>query len=522
MYTFLLSQKTALERNPKGRRWNHDIIRACLSLYCASPRGYNNFKNSGFLILPSQKLLQIYKNNVRQQAGINKEVLHWMANEAKFKSVPPEGHEGGLIIDEMSIQPDLQFSKRGGTIELIGFTEVVPESATMEHIRTGKREKTLATHALQLVFLGFTGFRFPFAHFPTTTASGAELYLLVWKSVQMLAMFGFKVRYISTDGAQSNRDLMKLLLPEFTSTPPTTCAFPNVVCNEKSDLYFIMDNSHVFKKIRNNISKSGTYPDSKRLIILDGKSILWDHFKRAYLWDISSNPFPLHHKLSPDHFLLTNENKMRNELAESVLNKEMLNLMEAYKKSLDANEGSKLDSTITLLGQTSALIAIFRDDRPLSDPADDRLTQLRDILHFFMSWEQNNKNDSKIKTTEKSLISHQTREDIVSSILGFVEMCEAKLKLSSASIIPSRVNSDVVENMFCQQRTLHNGANTNPTYLGYCRSVNSVILSQATISRKANTGGSAAELFSGSLTCAKSASKKVINIHIHVNMYYKI
>ena len=75
-----------------------------------------------------------------------------MANEAKFKSVPPEGHEGGLIIDEMSIQPDLQFSKRGGTIELIGFTEVVPESATMEHIRPGKREKTLATHAFFVMF----------------------------------------------------------------------------------------------------------------------------------------------------------------------------------------------------------------------------------------------------------------------------------------------------------------------------------------------------------------------------------
>lgn len=30
-------------------------------------------------------------------------------------------------------------------------------------------------------------------------------------------------------------------------------------------------------------------------------------------------------------------------------------------------------------------------------------------------------------------------------------------------MIPSRVNSDVVENMICQQRTLHNGANTNPT-----------------------------------------------------------
>lgn len=66
-----------------------------------------------------------------------------------------------------------------------------------------------------------------------------------------------------------------------------------------------------------------------------------------------------------------------------------------------------------------------------------------------------------------------------------------KLKKQSASIIPCRLNSDVVENVFGQQRTLHNGANTNPTHLGYCYSMNSVILGRATISRKSNTGEAA-------------------------------
>jgi hypothetical protein len=42
-----------------------------------------------------------------------------MRNEAALKNIPPEGYEGGLIIDEMSIQPDLQFKKRGGDIQLI-------------------------------------------------------------------------------------------------------------------------------------------------------------------------------------------------------------------------------------------------------------------------------------------------------------------------------------------------------------------------------------------------------------------
>lgn len=89
------------------------------------------------------------------------------------------------------------------------------------------------------------------------------------------------------------------------------------------------------------------------------------------------------------------------------------------------------------------------------------------------------KTRQKMKQKEKHLISHQTRQDMVSLILGFKELCAYKLHSSHASIIPSRVNSDVIENTFCQQRTLHIGANTNSTYLGYCHSLNAVILEKS-------------------------------------------
>ena len=93
-------------------------------------------RNSGFIVLPSQKKLQNYKNIVYQEAGINKEILHWMVNEAQIKNIPPEGYGGGLVIDEMSIQPDLQFSKKKGDIQLIGFQEVTPESIIMDQIKS--------------------------------------------------------------------------------------------------------------------------------------------------------------------------------------------------------------------------------------------------------------------------------------------------------------------------------------------------------------------------------------------------
>jgi hypothetical protein len=488
MQTFLMSQKMALERNPNGRRWSKDIIRLCLTLYCRSPRGYSELRNSNFLILPSQNLLRKYKNTVHQQAGINNDVLEWMTNEAKLKNIPPAGFQGGLIIDEMAIQPDLQFRKRNNDIELIGFTECTPESIVFDQMKTNKRERTLATHALQLVFLGFTGFRFPFAHFPSHTASGTELYLLVWKSVNMLSSFGFTIQYISTDGAQSNRDLFKIMLPNFDTLNPVTCSIRNIFSQDENyKLFFIMDISHVLKKIRNNVSKSGSAPFCKRHLKFKDRFIEWDHFKEAYLWDISSNPFPIHYRLTQEHIYLTSENKMRNHLAEDVLNGEMLHLMTLYQHSL-GDSGHKLDATVEMLTHTSALIRNFRDPRPITDISDDRLKENDDALKWFIKWERSVKYDDGIRNKEKHMISHQTREDIISSVMGFQELCNYKLKMSNASIIPSRINSDVIENMFCQQRTLHNGANTNPTYLGYCNSVNSVILGQTSISRKSNAG----------------------------------
>lgn len=49
------------------------------------------------------KLLQRFINNINQEADINNDLLHWMANEAMLKDIHTKGYEGDLIIDEMSI-----------------------------------------------------------------------------------------------------------------------------------------------------------------------------------------------------------------------------------------------------------------------------------------------------------------------------------------------------------------------------------------------------------------------------------
>jgi hypothetical protein len=50
-----------------------------------------------------------------------------------------------------------------------------------------------------------------------------------------------------------------------------------------------------------------------------------------------------------------------------------------------------------------------------------------------IQWENSVKSNEKIRNKEKCLISHQTRQDIISAILGFKELCTYKLKKSNAT-----------------------------------------------------------------------------------------
>lgn len=55
-------------------------------------------------------------------------------------------------------------------------------------------DHALASHVLQFIFLGYTGFKWPVAYFPTTEAHAAELQILVWDVINKVQGYGFQVR----------------------------------------------------------------------------------------------------------------------------------------------------------------------------------------------------------------------------------------------------------------------------------------------------------------------------------------
>ena len=75
-----------------------------MSIWNLSPQAYNELKSSGMMVLPSSRLLQMYKNSVKQERGLNQEVFKLMRQETNKRKIGLMGCTGGIMSDEMLIQ----------------------------------------------------------------------------------------------------------------------------------------------------------------------------------------------------------------------------------------------------------------------------------------------------------------------------------------------------------------------------------------------------------------------------------
>lgn len=73
---------------------------------------------------------------------------------------------------------DVVIKKSKGVNRIVGLVNTGVEGEDMRMLLNQSDEKTLATHVLQFIFLGFNGFRFPIAHFPTKQVSAIVNYIL--------------------------------------------------------------------------------------------------------------------------------------------------------------------------------------------------------------------------------------------------------------------------------------------------------------------------------------------------------
>lgn len=122
--------------------------------------------------------------------------------------------------------------------------------------------------------------------------------------------------------------------------------------------------------------------------------------------------------------------------------------------------------------------------------ADGRLEENDRCLQWLQDWQEEVKQRTDISKSERNklFLSEKTMFDVASCIIGFKHLCKISFQAHpGCNVSAHRVNSDLVENVFCQQRG-SNGQNDNPTYAQYGPTMNSILLGQTTTSKKSNTG----------------------------------
>jgi hypothetical protein len=109
------------------------------------------------------------------------------------------------------------------------------------------------------------------------------------------------------------------------------------------DWFFISDPTHVFKKLRNNLAKSYSEENNSRKIMFDGKEISWKHVKGVYENSIK-HATARATKLTKRHIWLTSWSKMRVDLAEQTLSKEVEDALASIEKLKEISEGTRVNN----------------------------------------------------------------------------------------------------------------------------------------------------------------------------------
>ncbi|PKY34215.1 hypothetical protein RhiirB3_453714 [Rhizophagus irregularis] len=181
------------------------------------------------------------------------------------------------------------------------------------------------------------------------------------------------------------------------------------------DWFFISDPTHVFKKLRNNLSKSHIGEKNAREIIFNKKEISWKHIK-----------------------------------AEHTLSKEVEDALRSIKELKDILKGTR--HFIRYSRKYWQIMHSKINFKSLKDPRIDTLKEIRD---WFIC-------GNKQKTESKEWISLQCQFDLILSINGFLEMLEYILKKYPNSMVqPRRISQDVLEGLFGVIREIGGDSSTH-------------------------------------------------------------
>lgn len=239
-------------KNSRQMRWHPTMIKWCLYLRHKSASAYEVLKDSGCVALPSQRTLRDYTHCFNASTGFSNDIDHMLMSVAKLDKIEEWQKIVGILIDEMYIREDLVYNKHTG--QLSGFANLGEinehllkyEKALNDPYNTGTKQlaKTMMTFMVKGIF---TSLQFPYAFFPCCGISNDLLHKPLWECIYRLEKCGFKVLFITADGASTNRALFQ----KHDSSSSLVYKVPNKYATDERNIYFISDPPHLIKTTRN-------------------------------------------------------------------------------------------------------------------------------------------------------------------------------------------------------------------------------------------------------------------------------
>lgn len=253
MNLFWQQQQKLFASNSTGVRYHPMIIRYCLSLVTKSPSLYEELRNSGILVLPSQRTLRDYRNYIRPERGFQERVIE------ELKSITNSYFDVQryvvLLFDEMKVLSNLVFEKVTG--ELIGFVDLGDPDVNFAVL---EKADEIATHALVFLIRGVcTQLKFSLAYFATSGVTSIQLLPIFWEAVCVLeSSCNLWVIAATSDGASPNRSFYCMHKALDGDSGKDVCYRTINFYAPQRFIYFFSDAPHLIKTTRNCLYHSGS------------------------------------------------------------------------------------------------------------------------------------------------------------------------------------------------------------------------------------------------------------------------
>ena len=387
---------------------------------------------------------------------------------------------GCVCFDAMALKKGVWWNKH--THEIEGFEDlenIMGEEISLDRLLTGEQVDV----ASELLVFWFSSFgkseklSHPVAHF-YVSKTNTQVIATAWETVMAgMRQNEYVVLCGCCDGASDNRAFLQAKL---THGGHEACKTYYIDPITQQRVYFITCQTHLVKKIRNNLYRSGKHSVNTRLLHRFEPTALnkatgertgaWQHLKWSTLrkmYDADIENVQTLHRLTDAHVRLTPKSIMRGYLATDVMSEAVSN----HLKTLVRNKNEKWSSTQQLVQHTARIFKhVGSGYAKIYTSADDpRLQELKDSLRWFYDWRHSVFSQKVTKTfmkgdRAKQFLSWESWYDLNLTVLGFCECLEHYLPMAppGAGIRCCRLSQDPCEAYFNYMRTC-GGSSTAPT-----------------------------------------------------------